>query len=53
MVTNMGKIDRGIRIVLGGCFIAGSLLLSQLVTPLRIFLLLWGAVFIVTSSVGY
>lgn len=53
MVKNMGKIDRGIRIVLGGCFILGSFLLSQLVPPLRIFLLLWGMVFLVTSSVGY
>ncbi|MEK6777691.1 MAG: YgaP-like transmembrane domain [bacterium] len=53
MVKNMGKIDREIRTVLGGCFIAASFLLSQLVTPLRIFLLLWGAVFVITSSVGY
>ncbi|PIV83007.1 MAG: hypothetical protein COW52_10555 [Nitrospirae bacterium CG17_big_fil_post_rev_8_21_14_2_50_50_9] len=53
MVTNMGKLDRGIRTVLGVCLILGSFLLSQLLIPLRIFLVLWGAVFLITSSVGY
>jgi hypothetical protein len=49
----MGKLDRCIRIVLGILFIAGSFLLTQLAFPLRGFLVLWGAVFLITSSAGY
>ena len=49
----MGKHDRVIRIVLGSASLIASYMLHQLVIPVRIFLVVWGAVFLVTSSVGY
>jgi len=53
MTKNMGRLDRGIRMVLGTGFIVGGALLTELIPPLRVFLVLWGGVFWITSSVGY
>ncbi len=53
MLKNMGTLDRSIRIVLGSGFVVSSFLLSQLLTPLRVFAFIVGMIFVITSSTGY